>query len=465
MLIYRHKIGKFDSYRFYSEDIIDEGSFEFWENDNDSMLTLLSVLNLEPNLYKVLKRLIPPSSVQKLLIFCFNIFKDNNLNEIEIEFLTKALFYLDSDSFLRSKGLLELIDFYKLNKAKVESYHYFNLQLLLIAYEIRNIEDVVTKKAALSNSFEFINKIKSIDKDLFDRQFRHLNNQLTKLNDSKIGKKDIPINIYRKLQNYFIFALSYERRHKEKKLEWQLDRLDLAAIDLIHSKSSENDNQELIDFNATKKEFSKCYFHTHDEYKDIKSIISNLKDYRPKNLSFNPALLYESIIELEKLLVDKETITKSKLNKLRDRIKFYKTSILFSNSSFNEFIRLSRTNIGNVWDDCETKYKTAPNYKLIKIKTKLNFEVTVNSYVMFLAFDNLIKNKIQYAEESDWELEVHEIENNRIALRFTQFSKFKSGGTGNGQSEIRGFLVQNGVFYKRESINPYYIIRIDIPKI
>jgi hypothetical protein len=103
-------------------------------------------------------------------------------------------------------------------------------------------------------------------------------------------------------------------------------------------------------------------------------------------------------------------------------------------------------------------------YRPISIKTDLNFDVTVNSYVMFLTIDNLITNKIQYARDYDWELEVSEIENNRIVLRITQFSDFKFGGTGNGQSEIRRFLIQNGVFYKRESISPYYIIRIDLPK-
>ena len=464
MLIFRHKIGKFDSFRLYSEDILNEGSFEFWRKDRISILTLLSVLNLEPNLFKVIKRLIPPDSMQVLVDFCFDLLESESVNDMQLDFLTKSVFYLNTESFLKAKEMLRLSGLFKLKNANVGAYHYFNLQLLLVAFEVRNIEDVVAKKGALSNIFEFINNIKSNDNDLFDRQFRHLNNHLTKLNDSRIGKSDIPINIYRRIQNYFIFALSYEQRHVEKKLEWQLDKLDLKVTDLIHVIEDENNNLELADFKSAREEFSKCYFHTQDEYKYIKSILCNLKDYKPKNLNFNPTLLYESIIEFERLLKEIDTLTKTGLTKLRDSIRLYKESILFTNSSFNEFIRLSQTNLGKVWLECEAKYKADLIYKAINIKTDLNYEVTVNSYVMFLTFDNLIKNKIQYAEESEWDLEAYDIENNRVALRITQFSMFKSGGTGNGQSEIRGFLFQNGVFYKRESINPYYIIRIDIPK-
>ena len=79
-----------------------------------------------------------------------------------------------------------------------------------------------------------------------------------------------------------------------------------------------------------------------------------------------------------------------------------------------------------------------------------------------MTIETLLKNKLQYAKDATWRVVATNPTSKKLCLRVTQNSPFEHGGTGNGQSEIRKFLEQNGTFYVREETTPKYIYRLEM---
>jgi orotate phosphoribosyltransferase len=457
LLKFRSNLGRFDSYRLYSEDIPDSGNFVFWNDDENSLLTLLIVLNLEPYLYKVFKRIVPPEIIDELFNFCRNLIKHSScLDENQIVFLVKALFYLGPKKLFQNQILYDLI--VSLEKHEVPNgYHYLNYVLLLVAYDIRNIEDVLTKRKFLLTCSQFLHNLKTNKHSLYHSQFRFFQKNIVKLTEGQIDKKQVNINYYRKLRTYFEFASINKENHPEKVLELQLNDLELKFIDF-----RDDPKNSYEEFALKLKWFEKKYFEDQDEYKYVKEILNNLSEYKPKNLNFSPNLLHEKIKDFENRL--KSDINSLDSDNFSQLIEFYRKDILFETAPFNQFIQQSESPLQETWTEIESRFSiTNPKYKSIKIQHEFKDKVEVNQYVIFLTFENIIKNKIQYAENAKWEIEYQIIDNEKCFLRFKQFSPFVKGRTGNGQAEIKKILEMNGSFYIREESDPNYVFRIEMP--
>jgi len=464
MMSFRDKIGLFDSYRFYSEDIPKNGDFDLFYDSETSTLTLLSVLNLEPNLYKTIKRLLTPDNINTIFNQTLSYLSNSEYNDTKEKqiFLIKSLFYLNSTTILESQNLYNLTIKMQKNKFNDESFHYLIYLLFIISFEIRNIENVLTIKGLKSSLIDWFTKLKEDKKEIF-KKIRYFSEEYRNYQLTKDGKSPEIINSYEILSDYYHKTINNEESHSDKLLPNQLDNLERIIKNITIKYNDENDTileNELENFNIVLKEYKNKYYQEYKTYVIIKNIIESLSKYGSSEFQFNPQNLNKYIVNFENSLKkDNNKIEHFRL--FLKYLKLYRSNILYSNSLFSEFILNQFSNLEKVWNLCENEIKD-PNYKKITFKNSINYNVQVNKYILIIAFQNLIKNKNKYAKSISWEIEIKNIKEKRLDFIVIQNSKFVKGGDGTGYKNIKDFLKLNGTDYTQINSDPF-TLKIDFP--
>jgi len=460
MIQIRDLVGKFDSFRLFSEDIPANGDFNYLIDSDESIITLLAVFNLEIHLYQTVKRMFSKEMINaiRLKIMSLLIVKSFIDNEDRQIFLLKSLFHIDTKQFIKSENLIFLSETMLENNYLPSSYRYVEYLLFVIGLNIRTLNDIIAQKSFYSNMLIFMIEIKEKNQELHNK-FRFFFETYRKLRDQIDIKDYMPANIYYRLSEYFTKVINNETSHHNKLLPNHFNDIGKNIIDFKDSLKS-GDKKEI----KTEKEkfvesldfLNKRYFEDFVEYRFIKEIMYDLKNHSSLELEFNPDQLFDAIINLEKSL--KQRYNESlELEHLRNDIEEYKRLLLLSDSKFLHFITNQKSNILNIWDKCESVFRQDPKYVPIKRLSSLSLDIKVNPYILSLTFDNLISNKIKYAFDTPWEINSIERED-VIEVIIKQYSSFiKDKGDGTGQQSIKSILYNFGTLYKKISDNPYIL--------
>lgn len=461
MLQYRDLVGKFDSYRFFAEDIPANGDFKYILDSTESIITLLSVLNLEIHLYHTIKRMFPNEIIFRIRNKIIELLKTDEFIETEKQqiFLIKSLFYIDTKSFIKSENLLMSVELMKNKDYKANSYRYIVYLLFSCGLEIRPLNDIIAQRSFYSNMLDFIVELNSRNRELH-KIFRFYYETYRKLYNpgNKLIGEFRPVNKYFQLCDYFSKVIINEREHSEKLLPNQFNSIERCLQDLIHGTYKEDDNTVLNMRQELNKslETLKTNYKTYSEYAFIKDILFDLKHHSNIDMEFNPSLLY-GIVENLETSMNHYPDQIQELATFSDNIEKYKTHILKLDSEFLSFIVNLRANIENVWDKCESSFIKHKEYVQIKKLSSLDFLIKMNPYILKQTFENLIKNKIKHAESAAWEIYIKDSQD-VFELYIKQYSKFiKDKGAGTGQQSIKSILYNFGCLYKKISDDPYTI--------
>lgn len=462
VFIIRDFLGRFGSYRLYSDDI-PLNNFDFLIIDKQAILTLLTVLNIEPRLYQTIKRVFPKEKIMELID---NIRKEF-LSDLELmdsvwkrDFFIKALYHLSPTNFFNTENLIHLSE--KLfqfddSDSKV-SFKYFEYLLILVKLNIKNIDNAFTAKSFETNVEDFSHQLKKRNSKIFE-ELRFVFTVYHQVQRNNSFDYSFPINKYYKLREYYNGASIYESRHDDKLLTNLFIETNKKLSVLKYS--IENKISEDIDKNveALKSELLtlKSNYSNRDYFKFIKDIVMDLKRFSNTDLPINIESIVTIINKFENYLdaeFDYQNITN--LNECMDSIDKYRNNLLIIKSPFASFIMESKTSLLNEWEKAENVF-LLNNTDAIKIERNEveEIEVDVNPYALNIAFDNLLSNKHNYAKNVSWSLKTQKYDE-YSELIITQNSKFLyDKGDGTGQNSIKSILKNYGVFYKKISDNPY----------
>ena len=466
MIQLRDLVSKFDSFRLFSEDIPTNGDFNKYIDSNESLISLLAVLNLEIHLYQVIKRMFSKDVISLIRNKTLSFIENNSFitNEEQQIFILKSLFYIDARQFIKSENLIRLCEtIFKMNFTS-NSYRYISYLLFVCGLNIRPLNDIVAQKSFNSNMLAFMIELKESNEALYDK-FRFFFESFRKLRDQITVDDAMPANKYYRLCEYFSKVLNNENSHSEKLLPNHFNDIGKNIEEFIYSlqnEKSEDIRLEKVKFEESFKTIRKKYFEDFIEYRFIKEIVYDLKSHSNIDMEFNPSLLYDTILKLEKSLNFNYNQVKD-LQNFSNNIKNYINFLLLSDSDFLHFITNMKSNILDIWMQSESVFKSEPEYKAITKLSEINFDIKVNQYILKLTFDNLISSKIKYAKSVPWEISAKEKED-VIELYIKQYSAFiKDVGDGTGQQSIKSILYNFGTLYKKVCDNPY-TIRITFTK-
>lgn len=461
MIKFRDKIGLFDSYRFYSEDIPDSGDFKYLIENKESTLTLLAVLNIEPSLYNTLKRLMSPDSTNIIRNHIYELICDDDYNSSleQQKFFIKSLQYINGSKFIRHEELLRLVDIFEKYNFNYSSYQYLNYLLLLIGLQIRNIQNVTALKQFQSNIFEFIKEIKKQDNELF-KKFKYLS-EIFRIHFSSGKKHPILVNDFAKLKTYYWKSTNFEGSHDEKLLGNLFEELSLSAKNLHDYYDFPSRDEYLLKYNKEILKIRENY-KSNEEFALIKKIVNSFKGYDSRNFNVDFSKLFSVIIELEKDINRKKITKKIHVASIIKSISSYQENILINNSIFYNFLTNQTSEIENIWDKTEGKFNKK-GYQVIKKPKSLSHKVFINPLILQEAFEQIIKNKLKFAPTVDWEIFTKKTDNFSINLHFKQYSEFDLHGGGTGFSSVRKLLELFGVKYERTTTEPYYEFRLIFP--
>ena len=460
MLEFRDTIGQFDSYRFFAEDIPTNGDFSFLIESDEAIITLLYVLNLEIHLYQLIQRLFSKELISKLRNSVFHLLENPIYiltNDQQI-FLLKALFLIDTRSFIKSENLVDLVLLMQKNNYGVDGYRYIIFLLFTCGFKIRPLNDIIAQKSFRSNMLSFAIDLKEKDKTLHDK-FRFFHETYRKLRENKEIDNFLPANKYYNVCDYFSKVNSNDKSHEDRLLPNHFNEIEKDILNLIYAQESKGASEidiARIKYNTSLKTLKENYNEGFVEYENIKDIVFDLMNHSNIDLDFNPSKLYSIILKLEKS-INSNIDRISELKTLLLSIKNYKEQLLLYNSKFFRFITDQKSNIQNIWGNCESTILNTPQYVPIKKILPIDYTIKVNSYILKLTFDNLIKSKIQYAVNHNWEIYAKDSED-VIELFIKQYSEFKKDiGDGTGQQSIKSILYNFGTLYKKINDNPYTI--------
>jgi len=462
VFIVRDFLGRFGSYRLYSDDI-PLNSFEFLINSKDSILTLLTVLNIEPILYQTIKRVFPKKKILELItIIRDNYIADSKLmNEVwKIDFFIKSLYHLNPNNFFKTEKLIQLSKrvFEYDNSNNKLSFKYFEYLLILVKLNIKNLDNAFTLKSFETNIEDFSFNLKKSDPQIFN-EFRFVFTVYSQIQRNNSYDYNFPINKYYKLREYYNEAGIYENRHDDKLLTNLFIGVKKTITELKFSIEKEIINDIDKNISELKAEIIKLKenYANHNYFKFIKDIVMDLKRFSNTDLPLNIESIVGLINNFEYLLInDFNYKDASKLNEFIGVIDNYKENLLIINSPFTNFIMKSKASLLNEWSRAENSFiEQNPSAKRIKFENKSDLIVNVNPYALNLAFDNLLTNKFAYASEVPWSFETQEFDD-YSELIIVQNSKFLyDKGDGTGQNSIKSILKNYGVFYKKVSDSPY----------
>ena len=457
----RDFLGRYDSYRLYSEDVSFE-SMNFLTNSREALLALLTVLNIEPNLYHTLKRFFDKGRLESLFFEILNNFlKDESLvngNGMQL-FLLKSLFYLNPSYFFKTETLLTICKslYNHKNTDTGSCYRYIEYLLLGIKLNTIKMNDLLMIKSFEPNIEEFSAKLKAFNTDIFN-ELRFALDTFSQLQSQKTLEVAAPINKYYKLREYYNQAVIHENKHDDKLLTNLFKDVNKSISVLRYSfeKNLLKDEEENIrDLLQNLTDLARQYAN-HRQFGFIRDISKELMKFSNSGIEMDVEAISEAVGNLENLLKALPSkITSNSLNKIEESIVNYINSVLIVNSDFAKFIMASEASVKNEWNAVEKTFIDLNKGYVSIVPLKDDIVVKVNPYALNLAFENLISNKFTYAKEVSWSMQIEKSEE-FMELTIEQQSAFKQGGgDGTGQSTIRTILKNFGVIYNKVSDNPY----------
>ena len=456
-------MGRFGSYRLYVDDN-PLSDIDFLIKDEVAILTLLTVLNLEPQLYQTLKRIFPKEKISFIYSFVKDkIFTNTNLmmESWAQEFFIKSLFYLDSSEFFKTANLVYIsTKLYEHDKSQEKiSFKYLELILILIKLNIKNTDGIFTAKSFETNVEDFISQLKKMDEKIFN-ELRFAFTVYIQVQRNKALNYHFPINKYYKLREYYTQVNVNENKHDDKLLTNLFKESNKSISELKHS--IENSLSGDIEKNIASLKQSLVVlqgnYNKHDHFKFIKDIVLDLFRYSNFTLPFDIEKTNNCIVILEKVLSTNNTGYRklSEIEKVEVAIDNYKSNLLLSKCGFEEYIMRSNCNIVDEWKIAEETFKKSHIDNIgIDFTMAKNLKVNVNPYALSLAFENLLSNKYSYAQNVQWRMFTKEFDD-YIELYIEQSSAFQyDKGDGTGQHYIKSILKNYGVLYKKVFDNPY----------
>jgi orotate phosphoribosyltransferase len=470
LFIFRDFLGRFGSYKLYAQDLpLDNPNFLI--KDDKAILTLLTVLNLEPQLYQTFKRIYSKEKINEITVKIKNIFYDSEelLSEPWMqEFYIKSLFYLSPNQFFKAENLIELL--IQLNhycNSGNSSFTYIEYLLILIKLNIKTIDNSLSIKAFENHIEEFILKLKVRDEEIF-KEFRFVFQVYTEIQKVKQLDYNFPINKYYKLSQYYLQVLIHESKHDDRLLT-NLFKATNKALSVLRYGLEANYSQDLeVNMEELTQTLSKLkhnYFHKYNEFKYIKDILSDLNKYATNDLDLDVSKILSIVISFENILNNIfQSINLKSLEEINSSLDDYKNNILAINSDFAQFILKSQSYLLDEWKIAESEYLNLKQYERINIDNAENLRLSVNPYALNLALRNLLSNKYGYAKNVKWEIYTQNHDDEYFEIYFKQESPFLfHKGDGTGQHIIKTILNNYGILYKRISDNPY-TLRISFQK-
>ena len=195
------------------------------------------------------------------------------------------------------------------------------------------------------------------------------------------------------------------------------------------------------------------------EFSYIHTIVEDLNMYGDLSLQMNIGAIRQNCNELREAVEHPKTnydlALLAHLDKLIDT---YLSDVLVINADFVKFIMASSADIMTEWLACEQKFKLEhPKAVMADTTGCQNYNVKVNPYALRQTFDDLMKNKNNFAPDVGWRLETKDDEQYQ-ELIIEQNSEYRPDtGDGTGQHTIKAILNNYGAYYKKINDKPYTI--------
>jgi adenine/guanine phosphoribosyltransferase-like PRPP-binding protein len=458
----RDFIGRFGSYRLYTDDLAVKDIHRIIATHED-LLTILTILNLEPQLYQTFKRMFGEDKIREQI----NIIVDHLMGNAELmredwmrEFFVKALFYLNPKWLFNSNNLLAVVQ--KVSAAgtmdKGDTYRYIEYLILLIKLEIKNTDNAFNTKSFEINIEEFISNLRIASPTIFP-EFRFAFDVYHRLQERRTLDVSFYINKYHVLRTYFVQAKVHEDKHDEVLLPNYFGPLLRSLSELKFSIESrqehviENTEKFYVELNRIRDNYA-----SEMKFRFLNEIVNNLKYFSPGTLPFNVDLAIRVIKELEELIsLIRPQVTVEFIQLAIKTITLYNDLLLKADCNFANYVLNARGELLTEWERTEKAFMTLPENKGTKPidrKGCANVPVSVHPYALNLAFENILKNKRRYAKTINWKMQVN-VTPDYSELVIEQASEFDRSGDGTGQSQIKSILKLYGVQYRRVSDNPY----------
>jgi hypothetical protein len=474
LFTFRDFIGRFGSYRLYVDDHIDDLPLKDIDRliaSKEDLLTMLTVLNLEPELYHTFKRMFRKETInEKIQIIIEEFLTSQELmaEEWMKEFFIKSLFNLSSNRFFACQNLMHLVQKLHLfsTASYQESFRYLEYIILLAALGIKNPDKAFEAKSFEVNMQEFISELKLNNEEIY-HELRLGFAVFQQIQSSKNLDSRFYINKYHYLRNYFTQAKIYEDKHDDKLLPNIFGGLLKAVSELKFSIENKIDSDIAENTEKLYKELDKLQnkYRQNLNFRFIDEIINNLYHFASTDLPFEITSAITAIRNLNDILEEPKPVVDTHiLGHILKTLDLYKDLLLRSNSAFASYVLNANGFLMDEWRRTETAFcKMRPSENIVMVDHSMaeNVAVNVHPYALNLAFENILKNKHQYAQHTIWKMSTVIIDNH-TELIIEQDSAFVKAGDGTGQSAIRSILREYGVQYRMINENPY-TLKITFP--
>ena len=459
----RDFFGRFGSYRLYKDDLKLHDIEKMIESELDFM-TMLTVLNLEPNLYQTFKRMYAEDKIKEkvdLILHKLMCREELMCEDWMKEFFIKALFYLSPKWFFEKDRLLLLTNrlFEFSNDPKRECFRYLEYMILMVTMGVKNTENSIEAKSFAINLAEFISQLRETNEKVF-AEMRLCFSVFHNITSSKNLDDTFYINKYQYLREYFLSSKVYEDKHDEKLLPNVFRGVLKACSELRYS--FEHDLMEDVKVNTQilVNEIEILYQKYSKELKFgyIRDIVRNLKHFASTDLPFDVIDAMKVIDDLESLFNDPlPPVSIEWVIAVSRTLDQYQDRLLKANSMFVSYFMTAKGNLLEEWAKTEracAEMEECKGMVLIDREDAMNVSVNVHPYALNLAFENLLKNKGKYAKKIPWRMKIN-VMPAYTEMTIEQDSAFDKTGDGTGQSAIKSILRVYGVQYKRIKDHPY----------
>ncbi|TCC99975.1 phosphoribosyltransferase [Pedobacter psychroterrae] len=458
----RDFFGRFESYKLYAEDL-SIANLNDLIKDKKAILTLLTILNLEPQLYQTFKRIFNDDQIALILKNIKTDFLCDSQLTAEPgaqEFLIKALFYIDPNEFFKTENLISLSK--RLGEIKAgnnnHSFLYLEYLLILAKLNIKTFDDRLSALSFETNVEDFIFNIKDFPSIHYELRFAFT--VYDEINRNKGLNYHFSINKYYNLRQYYLRVANYQTYHDERLLTNLFNDTNTSISVLRHAIEFDITNDIQLNLSALQQALTKLNsdYTDHQEFKFINDIVQDLKRFSTSYLPININAIEDAINKFESIFkVPYNTITIEQLSDLDAIVDQYQELMLKNNSPLASYIMKSECFLKTEWINAEAEIISKyPAYVRIDCQKSEDFLLNVNSYAMNLAFRNLLSNKVKYAESVPWQMFTEE-HPKYYELYIQQESPFQNdvNGDGTGQHTIKSILRNYGVIYKKISDHPY----------
>lgn len=448
---------KYTKYDTQKDKILDQSIVEYMKDEiNGRIYATLSTLYHEPDLIKTLERTHPDVKIflyEKVI----KILVDGNTNVNDNFIFIYLLYMFDKESFFKKDDIKKII----IEKLPTipESKDIFNLIGFLLSKEILFKKHDPIKSLAIQFIIDIFLRcrdsigVRNTDHITYN-YFRDFHNKLVQFN---LTANDKEIQMINKLRRFY----THEDKHK-----------------ISHSYLQKYNSLDILKFKFDDKNslFLKELYDWYDSMTisfidDLIDIIPELKRHPTKFDKNTVIKLSQNIKDFKKIINDILTN-----NNIEDSFNFsdfkelaetFKEDILSSESTFFKFIKTTKVNLLEIWNETLLNYNQNQRIPLIISETldPKTLNVTFDSFTLQNVFRDIIENKHKYAvtATANYSLEInHNL--NKIIIRFEQNTKFIRPTDSSGITDIKAKLSEYFASHHILNKDPY-IFTIHFPKI